>query len=113
VPIFILVGEASCGKSKIAQYVANVIGTSLRPIVNYKPSGLLGLSIWAKSGSDIMVFDDFTSVSSKKDEPSIMFSQLKSWTSGLPIDIKVAQNSKQASDQSNVKVNAIFISIYI
>jgi hypothetical protein len=26
IPIFILVGEASCGKSKIAQYVANVIG---------------------------------------------------------------------------------------
>jgi hypothetical protein len=27
-PIFVLVGEASCGKYKIAQYVANVIGPS-------------------------------------------------------------------------------------
>ena len=27
VPIFVMVGSASCGKSKIGTYVANVIGT--------------------------------------------------------------------------------------
>lgn len=83
----------------------------MRPIVNYKPSDLLGLSNWVRSGSNIMVFDDFTFVSTKKDEPSLMYQQLKSWASGIPIDIRVAQNNKKASDESNVRVDGIFISV--
>lgn len=96
VPIFILAGEGSCDKSKIAQYVANAVGKYLRPIVNYKVTDILGLSNGARSGSNVMVLDDFNFLGRTRDEPSIMFNQLKSWASGLPIEIRTAQTSKTA-----------------
>lgn len=111
IPIFILVGEASCGKSKIAQYVANVIGRSNKPIVNYKFTDNLALHNWAKSGSNILVFDDFNFTSTtRKDEPSQIFGQLKSWASGIPIDIRTALNSK-GGGETNVMIEGIFISV--
>lgn len=111
IPILILAGEASCGKSKISQYVANANGKSLRPIVNYKVKDILGLPNWGRSGSDIVVFDDFNFLGRTRDEPTIMFNQLKFWASGLPVEIHVAQTSKAAAQDSNVKVNGIFISV--
>jgi hypothetical protein len=104
------VGEASSGKSKIGQYVANVIGVSSKPIVNYRPGDQLALNNWVKSGSDILVFDDFSFVGTKRDEPSQMFNQLKSWTSGIPIDVRIALNQKN-NDVANTKVNGVIISV--
>jgi hypothetical protein len=109
IPIYILVGEASSGKSEIGQYVGNVIGTSSKPIVNYRPTDQLALNNWVKSGSDILIFDDFSFVGTKRDEPSQMFNQLKSWTSGIPID--VAFNQKNNDVAANTKVNGVIISV--
>jgi len=107
-----MVGSASCGKSKIGTYVANVLGTSNKPIINYRADDNLALSNWMMSGSDVMVFDDFSFTSVvNRTEPSKIFTQLKAWTSGISIQIRTRLNTNQNQENAGVVVKCVFISV--
>lgn len=58
-PIYFLIGETSCGKTKIANAFANIIGRSDFPITGYQADDKLAFSRWWGTGSDVLVFDDF------------------------------------------------------
>jgi len=112
VPIYVLVGKTSCGKSKLAQAFGNVLGKSAYPILNYTHNDTLGLSHWASSGSNVMVFDDFDFESATdKTKPSKIFELLKQWASGIEIHPRMALNTRRNLDNFTVKVKAIIISV--
>jgi len=107
-----MVGASSSGKSKIGTYVANVIGTSNKPIIGYRSNDILALNNWFVSGSDVMVFDDFSFTSATdRHQPSKVFEELKSWTSGIAIQPRVALNTKRRTEHLGVTVKAVIISV--
>ena len=113
-PIFILVGETSCGKSKIALALAKSIGRCEFPITAYSVRDNLALSDWFNSGSDVLVFDDFNFVdASDPQRPSEIFNHLKQWASGVEIHFRTALSGRRKESDSFVKrkVKAIIISV--
>lgn len=113
-PVFILCGETSCGKSKIAVAFANVIGKCEFPITCYTHNDILALSDWYNTGSDVLVFDDFSfTAATDPSQPSKIFNNLKQWASGVEIHFRTSHALKRSAvdSYSRRRVKAIIISV--
>lgn len=115
-PIYMLVGVTSAAKTKIAQAFANTISEKgcAFPLTGYNTKDNLALSDWFNSGSDVLVFDDFSfEASVSKGSELEIFSLFKQWTSGQPIHPRVAltgnQSKRDVTQQRLVK--AVIISM--
>lgn len=113
-PIYMIVGVTSAAKTKIGMAFANIIsdkGCSF-PLTGYNTKDNLALSDWFNSGSDVLVFDDFSfEASVSKGSELEIFSLLKQWTSGQPIHPRIAltgnQSKRDVTQQRQVKAVVI------
>lgn len=114
-PIYFLIGETSCAKTKIANAFANLIGKSEFPITGYRADDNLAFSRWWETGSDVIVFDDFDfNLATRRGRENDIFSLFKQLASGEDVLLRTALNGSNSRNEINhIKrsMKAIVISI--
>lgn len=114
-PIYFLIGETSCAKTKIANAFGNLIGKSDFPITGYRADDGLAFSKWWETGSDVLVFDDFDfNLATRKGRENDIFSMFKQMASGEDVLLRTSLSGNGAKSEVNTTkrpLKAIIISI--